>query len=108
MTLRTQSLARIFHKLRALATPFSLTPCFSWVWKCHQRKNRFNGLPHTVETVETVPRHPKPLFTQLKQGVNESMLSRRASLCEISGLTLAAGLLLCAAMCAQAQLTTTV
>jgi len=37
----------------------------------------FNGLPHTGETVETVPRRPKPLFTQLKQGVNESALSRR-------------------------------
>ena len=30
----------------------SLTPCFSWVWKRRQIKNRFNGLPPTVKTVE--------------------------------------------------------
>src|SRR5882757_3259345 len=81
-------LAQIFHTRPALATPLSLTPCFSWVWKRHQRKNRFNGLPQAVETVETVLRLTKPLFTQLKQGVNERGPNRRANLCEKSELTL--------------------
>jgi hypothetical protein len=40
--------------------------CFSWVWKRRQMKNRFNGLPHSVETVETVPSCSDPLLTQLK------------------------------------------
>ena len=47
---------------------FSLTPCFSWVWKCEQVKNRFNGLPHCVETVAT---GSSQTSTQLKPGVNE-------------------------------------
>ena len=52
---------------------FSLTPCFSWVWKRDQVKNRFNGLPHSVETVETAATDSSPIFTQLKQGVNEKI-----------------------------------
>jgi hypothetical protein len=44
---------------------------FSWVWKRHQEKNRFNGLPHTLETVETVPGHPELILTPLKRVVNE-------------------------------------
>ncbi|MEA2917896.1 MAG: hypothetical protein QOJ15_9977, partial [Bradyrhizobium sp.] len=33
--------------------PLSLTPCFGRVGKGLKRENRFNGLPHTAETVET-------------------------------------------------------
>src|SRR5258706_8736027 len=80
-------LTRIFHTLPGLAASMSLTPCFSWVWKRHQRENRFNGLPHPVETVETVLRRTKPLFTQLKQGVNERGLNRRGSSCGKFGVT---------------------
>ena len=72
-----EPLARIFQTLPALAASMSLTPCLSWVWKRHQRKNGFNGLPYpAAETVETVLRRTKPLFTQLKQGVNERGLNR--------------------------------
>jgi len=78
---------RIFHTLPALAASMSLTPCFSWVWKRHQRKNSFNGLSHPVETVKTVLRRTKPLFTQLKQGLNERGLIRRASSYEICRLS---------------------
>ncbi|MEK7684725.1 MAG: hypothetical protein AAB466_04830, partial [Verrucomicrobiota bacterium] len=49
----------------------SLTPCFSGVFGSHDEQNRFNGLPHAGETVETVPIATSSLFTQLKQGVNE-------------------------------------
>src|SRR5882724_7070206 len=52
-------LTRIFYTLPTLAALFSLTPCFSWVGECLKRKNRFNGLPRTVETVETVLQRPK-------------------------------------------------
>jgi hypothetical protein len=34
--------------------------------------NRFSGFPHLVETVETVPRHPRVQSTPLEQGVNET------------------------------------
>src|SRR6266567_1514161 len=39
----------------------------------HKRENRFNGLPHTAETVETVTTRLHPRNTQLKQGVNERL-----------------------------------
>ena len=64
----------------------SLTPCFSWVPRRHIRENRFNGLPHAVETVETVPTCLAPRNTQLKQGVNERGCKLPACACEICGL----------------------
>jgi hypothetical protein len=39
--------------------------------KCLDLENRFNGLPHPTETVETVPVFPRPISTQLNQGVKE-------------------------------------
>ena len=42
-------------KRRFFSDPFSLTPCFSWVWRRHSVRNRFNGLSHTAETLETLP-----------------------------------------------------
>ena len=80
-------LARIFHTPSTLAMRISLTPCFSWVWKRRQMKNRCNGLPPTVETVATVPSCSDPLLTQLKQGVNEKGCKLRPCACEICGLT---------------------
>jgi hypothetical protein len=74
----------MFHMLSAQAGVFSLTPSFSWVWKRVETKNRFNGLPHAVETVETVTTLSVPIFTQLKLGVNESACIRRSRVCEIS------------------------
>jgi hypothetical protein len=59
------------HILAMRTTSFSLTPCFSWVVKCLDFENRFNGLPHPAETVETVPAFSGPISTQLKQGVNK-------------------------------------
>jgi len=56
--------------------PLSLTPCFSRVWKCGGRENRFNGLPCAVETVETVPSRSLLASTPLKRGVNETQSSR--------------------------------
>lgn len=55
--------------------PLTLTPCFSWVWLRKEAKNRFNGLLHTVETVETVTIVSGLICTQLKQGVNEKILA---------------------------------
>jgi hypothetical protein len=60
-----------FHARFARADVFSLTPCFSWVWKPDGAVNRFNGLPRVLETVETVTTGADPIFTQLKLGVNE-------------------------------------
>ena len=71
--------------LSAQADDFSLTRSFSWVWKRVEAQNRFNGLLHTVETVETVATAYGPSFTQLKQGVNERP---PVEVHEISGLTL--------------------
>jgi len=82
-----QALACIFHILAMRATSFSLTPCFSWVGKCLDQENRFNGLPHRAETVETVPVFLGPISTQLKQGVNERGLSASSFNYEISGLS---------------------
>ncbi len=73
--------------MSANAGIFSLTPCFSWVWKCAQVKNRFNGLPHCVETVETVTNGSSPIFTQLKQGVNERGFELRSWCYEICRLS---------------------
>lgn len=53
----------------------TLTPCFGWVWLRKEAKNRFNGLLHTVETVETVTIGSGLICTQLKQGVNEKILA---------------------------------
>jgi hypothetical protein len=78
--------ARIFHILAMRTTSFSLTPCFSWVEKRLDLENRFNGLPHPAETVETVPVFTEPRSTQLKQGVNERDLSASSFDYEISGL----------------------
>jgi hypothetical protein len=41
------------------------------VWQQPLKSNRFNGLPHTIETVETVGKCFGSMFTQLMQGVNE-------------------------------------
>src|SRR6266536_658224 len=64
----------------------SLTPCFSWVWERQDVKNRFNGFPHTIETVETVPNGSDSLTTQLKQGVNERDFTLWVNLSEMSAL----------------------
>lgn len=45
---------------------------FSGVLQVRDRQNRFNGLPHTDETVETVLTPPGRSITSLKRGVNES------------------------------------
>jgi hypothetical protein len=69
------SVAKLSWEANGLTnSPFSLTPCFSWVRKRHENENRFNGLSHTAETVETVLTSTNPAATQLKQGVNESVL----------------------------------
>ena len=49
-----ESLASMFHTFFGWIDRFSLTPCFSWVFGSHDGQNRFNGLLHGVETVETV------------------------------------------------------
>jgi hypothetical protein len=49
----------------------SLTPSFSWVCSRMEERNRFNGLPPKLETVETVPSDLHVRCTQLKLGVNE-------------------------------------
>src|SRR6476660_4512507 len=67
-------------------TSFSLTPGFGWVVKCLDLDNRFNGLPHPAETVETDPVFPGPISTQLKQGVTERDLNASSFDYEISGL----------------------
>jgi hypothetical protein len=59
------------HESGNTKSPFSLTPCFSRGWQSGQTKNRVNGLPHYVRTVETVPNCFSPPCTQLKRGVNE-------------------------------------
>ena len=53
--MRRKGLSRRPHTRGAQIRRISLTPCFSWVGRCRDLENRFNGLPHLVETVETVP-----------------------------------------------------
>ena len=72
------TLTRKFHPFFNPIRRFSLTPCFSWVWKRREKGNRFNGLSHTVETVETVPTSANSNLTQLKQGVNEKIFGARS------------------------------
>src|SRR5258708_3979290 len=59
----------------------SLTPSFSWVWKGHPRENRFNGLPSTVEIVETAY-----VFSGFERKVAQSctLPYRRFSICAVS------------------------
>ena len=80
------TLTRKFHPFFNPIRRFSLTPCFSWVWKHCEKKNRFNGLSHPVETVETVPTSASWIPTQLKQGVNERDFELRSKGYEISAL----------------------
>ena len=75
----------MFHTFSDWVEEFSLTPCFSWVFGSHDEQNRFNGLLHGVETVETVPTVTRSLFTQLKQGVNEKVVESSGKACEVSG-----------------------
>jgi hypothetical protein len=42
-------------------------------------------LPHTVETVETVPTFSGSISTQLKQGVNERFLKLRSGVVKYPG-----------------------
>jgi len=84
--------------------PLSLTPCFSWVWQRRQTRNRFNGLPHTVETVETVPARLDPCSTQLKQGVNERGSDLRPWVFEVFGLAALLAALTTAALAADPPL----
>ncbi len=65
--------ARIFHTVSVVRCRFSLTPCFSWVLFGRRERNRFNGFPHGEQTVETVAASRTSAYTQLKQGVNESL-----------------------------------
>src|SRR5467141_1159859 len=65
----------------------SLTPCFSWVWKCREQENRFNGLAHPAQTVEKVPTSAGFIPTQIKQGVNEKFLESQSRASEIAGLS---------------------
>ena len=76
-------LAWRFHIFSNPISRFLLTPCFSWVWKRREKKNRFNGLSRTVETVETVPTSAGRSPTQLKQGVNERDFELRSGGYEI-------------------------
>lgn len=71
-----------FRTRSAQVAVFSLTPCFSWVLRRNKAANRFNGLPRAAETVETVAAALDPLFTQLKQGVNERVCIRRLNGCD--------------------------
>ena len=73
---------RKFHPFFNPTWPFSLAPCFSRVWKRHEKENRFNGLSHAVKTVETVPTSANCTTTQLKQGANETAFNVRSSVRE--------------------------
>ncbi len=75
----------IFHRIWRRLERLTLTPSFSWVRETRESKNRFNGLLHSAETVETVLDCSDFVNTQLKQGVNEIRLSRRLTTCELSG-----------------------
>jgi DNA uptake protein ComE-like DNA-binding protein len=81
-----EGLARIFHRLVTRIIRLSLTPCFSWVWKCREPENRFNGLVRSAETVETVPTSSGFIHTQLKQGVNEKFFESQSRAYEAYGL----------------------
>src|SRR2546426_598203 len=76
----------------AIARRISLTPCFSWMSRCGRLRNRFNGLPRWVETVETVPICRIARRTQLKLGVNESIICARSSCFGISALAVLLGI----------------
>src|SRR5438128_1626292 len=54
----------------------SLTPCFSWVKKWPEQQQPFQRFPHAAETVETVPTSSCSASTQLKQGVNETLINQ--------------------------------
>jgi len=57
----------MFQILAMRTTSFSLTPCFSWVVKCADQENHFNGLPHPAETVETRKMHETAAKSTLGQ-----------------------------------------
>jgi outer membrane lipoprotein-sorting protein len=99
-----KTIARKRSTLAILARRISLTRLaspartFSWVWSRPERDNRFNGLPHTVETVETVPARLGPCSTQLKQGVNERGSGLRRWAFEVFGLAAFAAVLAASTM----------
>src|SRR5438046_1757560 len=65
---------------------FSLTPSFSWVRQRREKQNRFNDLPHHVQTVETVPTSPAWSPTPLKRGVNERASGPHSRACLTAAL----------------------
>src|SRR5258706_251349 len=87
-------LARPIHRLAAVVSGISLTPCFSRVWQRAASENRFNGLPLPVQTVETVPTTFGLIVTRLKPGVNERSLGLWSRVCEKRGVVVLASLLL--------------